>query len=98
MIDWAQLKDFERANAEQLCRYFFPQGKRIGREWRIGDVTGKPGLSLAIQLAGQYAGFWQDWATGEKGNFHKLVALNCDCSELDAVLLIEQAMGVAFLR
>ena len=45
MIDWAQLKDFERANAEQLCRYFFPQGKRIGREWRIGDVTGKPGLS-----------------------------------------------------
>ena len=98
MIDWGRLKAFERANAEERCRYFFSQGKKIGQEWRVGNVSGEPGLSLRIQLAGDAAGLWRDWETGQAGNFHKLVALNRKCSEAQAVKLIEQAFGASFSR
>ena len=33
-----------------------------GREWRVGDVTGAPGRSLAIHRHGSKAGVWMDWA------------------------------------
>ena len=33
-----------------------------GREWRVGDVTGAPGRSLAIHRHGAKAGVWMDWA------------------------------------
>jgi hypothetical protein len=50
-----------------------PTGRRDGREWRVGNVHGEPGSSLAIRLSGQKAGLWYDFATGESGDALDLV-------------------------
>jgi hypothetical protein len=78
MIDVQRLDEVVRSHAETLCRNFFPEGRKVGKEWRIassprvGRKKHKPG-SLAIQLAGPYAGSWRDWATDERGAFVRLV-------------------------
>lgn len=47
---------------EDLCRHLFPGGKKIGNEYRIGDITGGPGDSLAINLGHPKCGLWVDRA------------------------------------
>src|SRR5258707_12453014 len=95
-IDWDRLKAFELENIEALCRHFLPEGRKVGYEWRVADISGKLGSSLGVQLIGQRAGLWCDRNTGHKGNFHKLIAANRNCSEDEAIKLIEQASGISF--
>src|SRR5262245_31593810 len=76
LIDWNQVNDFERQNAERICRYFFPDGKKEGQEWKIDDVNGGKGRSLGIHLSGEKAALWYDHATGEGGRLRKLIAQN----------------------
>ena len=40
------------ANADSFCRAYLPNGRRSGRYWTVGDVTGAAGKSLAIRLTG----------------------------------------------
>jgi hypothetical protein len=96
--DWKSLEAFERNHTERLCQHFLPNGKRVGQEWRIGDVSGQPSQSLGVQLTGVKAGLWHDRATGEGGNFHKLIAASRGYSEEDAVSDIERTFGVSFHR
>lgn len=68
-------------NAESVCRYYLPQGRRQGRYWLIGDVEGSPGRSLFVRLTcpdtGKgAAGKWTDAATGEHGDLLDLIAAN----------------------
>ncbi len=51
-----------------VAEYLLPSGKLDGNEWRAGDVSGAPGKSLGIHLAGDKAGVWQDFATGKGGD------------------------------
>lgn len=53
--------------AEEVASYLFPEGKREGNEWCIGDICGDPGDSLKIHLTGQKAGVWKDFAKDQKG-------------------------------
>lgn len=62
--------------AEAVCRYYLPNGRRQGRYWLIGDVSGTPGRSLYVRLSGRRAGKWTDAATGEHGDLIDLIALN----------------------
>ncbi|MGH6867259.1 MAG: DUF7146 domain-containing protein [Methyloceanibacter sp.] len=62
--------------AEAVCRYYLPNGRRQGRYWLIGDVAGTPGRSLYVRLSGGRAGKWTDAATGEHGDLIDLIALN----------------------
>src|SRR5918995_709757 len=62
--------------AEAVCRYYLPNGRRQGRYWLIGDVAGTPGRSLYVRLTGSHAGKWTDAATGEHGDLLDLIALN----------------------
>ncbi len=62
--------------AEAVCRYYLPDGRRCGRYWVIGDVRGTPGRSLYVRLSGGRAGKWTDAATGEHGDLIDLIALN----------------------
>jgi hypothetical protein len=64
------------ANAEAVCRYYLPKGRRQGRYWICGDVQGTPGRSLYVQLFGGRAGKWCDSATSEHGDLLDLIALN----------------------
>lgn len=54
--------------AEAVASYLLPVGKRQGREWCVGGITGEPGQSLKVCTSGAKAGVWSDFATGEGGD------------------------------
>ncbi|MDQ6960586.1 MAG: DUF3987 domain-containing protein [Mariprofundaceae bacterium] len=60
------------SRADAVAAYLLPSGRLDGNEWRSGDVSGSPGQSLGIHLAGDKAGVWQDFATGEGGDLLSL--------------------------
>jgi hypothetical protein len=64
--------------AEAVCRAYLPNGKRLGRYWIVGDVSGERGKSLFVKLWGERAGRWTDAATGEHGDLLDLIRLNRD--------------------
>ncbi len=59
---------------EALVRQTLPQGRRDGHEWRVGSTAGEPGRSLGVHLAGERAGVWADFASGDGGDALDLVA------------------------
>ena len=67
--------------AEAVCRYYIPNGRRQGRYWLVGDVQNTPGRSLFVRLTGPdsgrgAAGKWTDAATGQHGDLLDLIRLN----------------------
>ncbi|ATE66794.1 DUF7146 domain-containing protein [Rhizorhabdus dicambivorans] len=66
-------------NAQVVCRHYLPAGRREGRYWMVGDVTGTPGRSLYVRLFETERGAignWVDAATGEHGDLIDLIRLN----------------------
>lgn len=62
--------------AESFCRQYFPEGRKQGNYWQVGDTSGARGQSLAIRLqaqGGRKAGSWTDYATGEYGDLIDLL-------------------------
>ena len=62
--------------AESFCRQYFPEGRKQGNYWHVGDTSGAKGQSLAIRLqaqGGRKAGSWTDYATGEYGDLIDLL-------------------------
>lgn len=62
--------------AESFCRQYFPEGRKQGNYWQVGDTSGAKGQSLAIRLkaeTGRKAGSWTDFATGEYGDLIDLL-------------------------
>lgn len=62
--------------AESFCRYYFPEGRKQGNYWQIGDTSGVAGQSLAIRLHaldGRKAGGWTDYQSGEYGDLIDLL-------------------------
>ena len=76
--------------AEAVCRYYLPNGRRQGRYWTCGDVTGTPGRSLYVRLIGERAGKFCDASTGEHGDLLDLIALN---RGLDFRAALDEARG-----
>jgi hypothetical protein len=95
MVNIGLLRDLQRDWAEDLCRHFFPNGKKVGNEWKIADTTGASGNSLAIHLTGDKAGLWIDRATDEGGGFVKLLSANRNLTLIQAVEEIERVLGVS---
>jgi len=61
-----EIKNLLRERVEELAQYLFPAGRREGVHWCVGDVTGAPGKSFKICIAGEKAGLWGDFADSEK--------------------------------
>ena len=62
--------------AESFCRLYFPEGRKQGNYWQVGDTSGTKGQSLAIRLqaeGGRKAGSWTDYATGQYGDLIDLL-------------------------
>ena len=62
--------------AESFCRYYFPEGRKQGNYWQIGDTSGVAGQSLAIRLKAldvRKAGGWTDYQSGEYGDLNDLL-------------------------
>lgn len=63
----AQLSAVLNRQAESICKFLLPNGKRLHHEWLAGDVSGSAGRSLKIVLDGEKVGVWCDFQTGEVG-------------------------------
>ena len=62
-------------DAEGVTRHLLGNaGKREGQELRYGDLGGASGKSLGVHLAGDKAGVWADFASGESGDLLDLWA------------------------
>ena len=61
------------ARINQVVDDLLPAGHREGHEWRAGSVAGEPGHSLGVQLVGNKAGVWADFAAGISGDALDLV-------------------------
>jgi len=75
MNDAGEVKEMLAQRAEEVCRYLFPTGQKIGKDWAIGDVHGADGKSLKICLEGNRAGWWCDFADGPEFRGRNLLQL-----------------------
>lgn len=70
------------ARADAFCRELFPAGRLEGKNYRIGNVRGDKGQSLAIDLT---TGSWKDFASEDKGgDLISLYAAHHGMSQADA--------------
>jgi hypothetical protein len=97
----AEIREQLNVRAAEFVRELFPQAyfHRNGRAAQIGDISGAPGLSMKIELAGPKIGSWYDHATGEGGGLIELFAavngMTAKGPELPQVLqmISEQFLG-----
>jgi RecA-family ATPase len=59
---------------ESVLGYLYPRGfaDPKGRKFYIGSVEGEAGESLSVELQGNKAGLWHDFATGDGGDIFDL--------------------------
>src|SRR6186713_467184 len=62
--DFAAVSRVALASAERLLTAWLPEGKRMVREFKCGDLSGRPGTSLSINLD---TGIWKDFNQGDGG-------------------------------
>lgn len=73
-MDWLDIEAKLAERAEEVCRHLLPNGHREGANYVCGDISGKPGVSLKVNLEGK-VGVWKDFA-GDKGG-KTLISLWC---------------------
>jgi hypothetical protein len=83
-----------RSNIRILCARFFPHGRVVGHEYWIGNVAGDAGDSLKIELEGERAGMWNDFATSVGGTFLDLLMQSRNWSIHQAVMEMAATCGV----
>ena len=71
--DFSELNQKALPYIESICMELFPAGKKTGREYRIGSLSGEPGDSMSINTK---TGMWADFATGDKGGILRLIQLS----------------------
>lgn len=63
------------AQAETLAQDLLPGGRRQGREWVAGDLSGARGRGVSVCIAGSKQGVWADFSGGgQKGDLLDLIA------------------------
>lgn len=80
--------------AEDVARKLYPDGKKQGSEWCVGNVHGDGGKSLKIHLRGTKAGVWSDFATGEGGDLLDLWAMKHGISISQALRETCEYLGI----
>lgn len=63
-IPFDQISRATLAQAERLLPTWFPNGKKVGREFKVGNLRGDKGESLSVNLD---TGCWADFATSQRG-------------------------------
>jgi hypothetical protein len=72
-INRESLKQTVRDHIEPLCNRYLSQGSKVRGQWVVGNISRDSGQSLKIDLEGEKAGVYHDFATGEGGDFIELV-------------------------
>jgi len=82
-------------NAEAVCRYYLPNGRKAGRYWQVGNVLNEKGQSMFVRLVGPgVVGKWNDPATDEHGDLLDMIQMSRGLPDL-ASAMVEAA---SFLR
>lgn len=63
-IDYAALNARLLGNVENLLNEWYPEGRKLGVEYKVAGLSGGKGMSLSINCK---TGVWADFATGDKG-------------------------------
>jgi putative DNA primase/helicase len=69
------LKSYLLGNLRGVLSYLFPAGVFRHGKFLVGDVQGNKGESLTVELTGNKAGMWHDFATKEGGDIISLWAV-----------------------
>ncbi|PXX15870.1 twinkle protein [Paraburkholderia tropica] len=81
-------------NAQQVVEHLLPNGRKSGKEWKVGSVAGEKGNSMSVCLSGAKRGVWKDFNSGDAGD---LLDLWCACRALsvaEAMREAKQFLGV----
>jgi len=81
-------------DAETLARRFLSGGKKSGNSWIVGNVDGEKGGSMSLALAGEFAGYWTDFATGERGDLIDLWRVNTGMTIGQTLEEIRKYLGI----
>ena len=63
-IDYELLASVLARDGVALVQRWLPEGRRVGREWKVGSLKGEAGNSLGVNLDSFR---WSDFTTGDKG-------------------------------
>lgn len=80
--------------APEVAQHLLPRGRIEHGNWVLGSVQGDDGKSLHIQIAGNKAGLWLDFASGEKGDLIGLWQAVRSCSLRDACTEAMDYLGI----
>ncbi|MEZ5897777.1 MAG: toprim domain-containing protein [Parvularculaceae bacterium] len=85
--------------AEEACRRYLSNGRRVGNYWIVGDCRNAKGRSMYVRLkatARSAAGRWTDSATAEYGDILDIIAASIGAaSHADAIIEAEKFLGSA---
>jgi len=80
---------------EDVVRHLYPDGKKKGNEWCVGDVDGSSGASLKIHLSGGKAGIFCDFANPEQaGDLIELWRLKRNLTTFEALKEVKTYLGL----
>jgi len=94
IISVAEISRRLSEQSEALCKRFLPGGKVKGREWVCGSVSGDSGESMKVQLDGEHAGHWKDWASDEHGDMIDLWRESAGCTQGEAIKAAKEHLGI----
>ncbi len=80
--------------AEEVARMLLPNGRKVGKYWKVGNTAGERGDSMQITLSGDKAGKWTDYATGEHGDLIDLWGIQRGTDFIGAIDQIREYLGV----
>ncbi len=95
-MTFAEIKSRLAPRMEELCRELLPNGTRDGACWRVGNIAGDRGQSLAIELQGPKAGLWLDRAGSDKGDVIDLIAMARRVTKKEALRWAHGFLGIDF--
>lgn len=67
-LDAKTIKRAVASHMQEIAEYLLPNGQRENQQWTCGSVDGEPGHSLKLELFGEKAGLWIDFAAERGGD------------------------------
>ena len=89
-----ELSDALAKDAANIAAYLLPDGKKAGKEWKVGSVNGEPGDSLSVCTSGAKAGVWKDFASGAAGDLLDLWVAVRGGTLSEAMAEAKQRLGI----
>ncbi|MFT4068948.1 toprim domain-containing protein [Paraburkholderia sp.] len=81
-------------NAQKIVEHLLPNGRKSGKEWKVGSVAGEKGRSMSVCLSGAKRGVWKDFDGGESGDLLDLWRACRALSVAEAMRDAKQFLGV----